>query len=46
MPPSEFRALVTDPQHEGKDYILEHPEVKGMFANMMEVGPGMVFHFG
>jgi len=46
MPPSEFRALVTDSQHEGTDYILEHPSVQNMFANMTELGPGLVVHFG
>ncbi|KAJ6593579.1 hypothetical protein B0H19DRAFT_1091035 [Mycena capillaripes] len=46
MPPSEFRALVSDPQHEGTDYILEHPSVQNMFGNMIELAPGMVMHFG
>ncbi|KAJ7507274.1 hypothetical protein B0H11DRAFT_2219103 [Mycena galericulata] len=44
MPPSEFRALVTDPEHEGKNYILEHPMVENMFAGMTEIGPGIVMH--
>ncbi|KAF7342038.1 hypothetical protein MVEN_01791100 [Mycena venus] len=46
MPPSEFRALVTDPEHEGTNYILEHPSVQNMFSNMVEIAPGMVMHFG
>ncbi|KAJ7481623.1 hypothetical protein FB451DRAFT_1236647 [Mycena latifolia] len=46
MPPSTFRGLITDPLHEGKDYILEHPSVESMFAGMVEIGPNMVMHFG
>ncbi|KAJ7701755.1 hypothetical protein B0H17DRAFT_1044558 [Mycena rosella] len=46
MPPSTFCALVTDPMHEGKDYILDHPSVKRMFAGMSEIAPGFVVHFG
>ncbi|KAJ7094004.1 hypothetical protein B0H15DRAFT_831567 [Mycena belliarum] len=46
MPPSEFVNLVTDPLHEGPDYILDHPLVKRMFDGMVEMGPGMVVHFG
>ncbi|KAJ7094003.1 hypothetical protein B0H15DRAFT_971155 [Mycena belliarum] len=46
MPPREFVDLVTDPLHEGPDYILDHPLVKRMFDGMVEVAPGMVVHFG
>ncbi|KAJ7871363.1 hypothetical protein B0H13DRAFT_1634350 [Mycena leptocephala] len=46
MPPSEFRELVTDPEHEGTDYVLEHPSVQNMFGNMVEIGHGVVMHFG
>jgi hypothetical protein len=46
MPPSQFRDLVEDPTHESKDYILDHPEVKKHFSGAMELGGGMVVHFG
>ncbi|KAJ7265475.1 hypothetical protein B0H12DRAFT_1100911 [Mycena haematopus] len=46
MPPSEFRALVTDQQHEGPDSILNHPSVQNMLSNAIEIAPGMVVHFG
>ncbi|KAK7064704.1 hypothetical protein R3P38DRAFT_2826047 [Favolaschia claudopus] len=46
MTPSEFRNLVADPKHEGKNPILETPDMKEYFGNMMELGPGMVIHFG
>ena len=46
MPPSEFRGLVSDPDHEGKDYILDHPDVKNQLGGMMEMPGGMVIHFG
>lgn len=45
MPPSEFRALVGDPEHEGEDYILGHPTVANMYAGMVDIGPGMVLQF-
>ena len=46
MPPKEFISLVTDPDHEGKDYIMEHPEMKEMFENVVDLGNGMVIHYG
>ncbi|KAJ7633066.1 hypothetical protein FB45DRAFT_832514 [Roridomyces roridus] len=42
MPPDEFSALVSDPEHEGEDHILEHPQVKQTFDGMVQMGPGMV----
>jgi hypothetical protein len=38
MPPSQFRQLITDPTHEGKDYIMDHPDMAEM---MRGVGPGI-----
>ncbi|KAJ7628574.1 hypothetical protein FB45DRAFT_918666 [Roridomyces roridus] len=46
MPPDEFIALVSDPEHEGKDHILEHPDVQNRMDSMVQIGPGMVIHFG
>ncbi|KAK7052028.1 hypothetical protein R3P38DRAFT_3305901 [Favolaschia claudopus] len=46
MPPSECRALILDPEHEGQDYILDHPQIQSFFQNTREVGPGMVMHIG
>jgi len=43
MPPSQFRQLITDPTHEGKDYIMDHPDMAEM---MRGVEPGIVMHFG
>jgi hypothetical protein len=46
MSPSDFKNLVTDPNHEGKDYIMEHPEMQKMFDGVVELGNGMVVHVG
>ncbi|KAJ7628575.1 hypothetical protein FB45DRAFT_1059308 [Roridomyces roridus] len=46
MPPDEFFQLVTDPEHEGKDYILEHLQVKQTLGNIVQIGPGMAVSFG
>jgi hypothetical protein len=46
MPPSEFINLVTDVDHEGKDYIMEHPEMQKMFEGVVDLGNGMTVHFG
>ncbi|KAJ7291122.1 hypothetical protein C8J57DRAFT_209847 [Mycena rebaudengoi] len=46
MHPSAFRDLVTDPQHQGKNYILDHPTVQQMLAGTIEIGPFIVFQLG
>ena len=46
MPPSEFKNLVTDPDHEGKDYIMEHPKMQKMFDGVVDLGNGMVMQLG
>jgi hypothetical protein len=46
MPRSEFIDLVTDPDHEGKDYIMEHPEMKKMCERVVDLGSGMEVHIG
>lgn len=46
MPQSEFISLVTDPKHEGKDYIMEHPEMQKMCEGVVDLGNGMTTHFG
>jgi len=46
MPQSEFIKLVTDPDHEGKDYIMEHPEMQKMCGRVVDLGDGMAVHFG
>jgi hypothetical protein len=46
MPPSEFRGLVLDPDHEGKEYILDHPDVEKQFYGMVELPGGIVMHYG
>jgi hypothetical protein len=46
MPQSEFINLVTDPDHEGKDYIMEHPEMQKLCQGVVDLGNGMAVHFG
>lgn len=46
MPPSELRGLVLDPDHEGKDYILDHPDAEKLFSGMVELPGRMMMHFG
>jgi hypothetical protein len=46
MPPTEFRKLVTDPTHGGKDYIMDHPDMKEMMRGVTELPGGGVVHFG
>jgi hypothetical protein len=46
MPLSEFVSLVTDPDHEGTDYIMEHPEMQQMCEGVVDLGSGMSVHFG
>jgi len=40
MPKSKFISLVTDPDHKGKDYIMEHPEMQKMWEGVVELGNG------
>lgn len=44
MPRSEFIKLVTDPDHRGKDYIMEHPEMQKMCAGVVDLGSGIEIH--
>ncbi|KAM6494819.1 hypothetical protein JOM56_009442 [Amanita muscaria] len=46
MPKSEFINLVTDPDHEGKDHVMDHPEMQKLFEGVVDMGNGMVIHFG
>jgi hypothetical protein len=46
MPQSEFINLVTDVDHKGKDYIMEHPKMQKMFKGVVDLGNGMTVHFG
>ena len=46
MPQSEFISLVTDPEHQGKDFIVEHPEMQEMLEGVLELGNGMSVYFG
>jgi len=39
-------SLVTDPNHEGTDYIMEHPEMQKMCEGVIDLGNGMTVHFG
>ena len=41
MPFNVFLDLVKDPSHAGKDFILDHPDTKGLFENMHVLGNGM-----
>jgi hypothetical protein len=38
--------MVSDSAHEGKDYILDHPDVEKFFGGAMELPGGIVMHFG
>ena len=44
MPRSEFIKLVTDPDHQGKDYVMEHPEMQKMCAGVVDLGSGIEIH--
>ena len=46
MPKGEFVNHVTDPDHKGKDYIMEHPEMQKMLEGVVDIGNGMTVHFG
>jgi len=46
MPQSEFISLVTDPEHQGKDFIMDHPEMQELCAGVVELGNGMSIYFG
>ena len=46
MPQGDFIKLVTDPDHKGKDYIMEHPEMQKMMEGVVDLGNGMQVHFG
>ena len=46
MPMSEFVNLVTDSEVEGKDFIMEHPEMQKLCEGVVELGNGMSIHFG
>jgi hypothetical protein len=46
MPQSDFIKLVTDPDHTGIDYIMEHPEMQKMRDSVVDLGNGMAVHFG
>jgi len=45
-PYGRFHHLVVDPAHEGKDYIIDHPEMVAMMAGMVGLPGGMVMHVG
>jgi hypothetical protein len=46
MPQSEFINLVTDTNHVGKDYIMEHPEMQKLYEGVVDLGNGMTVHVG
>lgn len=46
MPISKFVNLVTDPENEGRDFIMEHPEMQKMTEGVVDLGNGMTVHFG
>lgn len=46
MPKSKFIKLVIDPDHEGKDYIMEHPEMEEILEGVVDLGNGSSIHFG
>jgi hypothetical protein len=46
MSPSEFVNLVTDPELQGTDFIMEHPEMREMLDGVVDFGNGMAIHFG
>ncbi|KAM6494606.1 hypothetical protein JOM56_009229 [Amanita muscaria] len=46
MPQSEFINLVTDPDHEGEDHVMDHPEMQKLFEGVVDLGNGMAIHFG
>jgi len=43
---SEFVNLVTDPELQGKDFIMKHPEMQKVLEGAVDLGNGMVIHFG
>ncbi|KAJ6612819.1 hypothetical protein B0H10DRAFT_2222838 [Mycena sp. CBHHK59/15] len=43
--PNDFRALLTDPEHEGRDYVLDHPVIENAWAGITEIGPVPTFTF-
>jgi len=45
MPQSEFIGLVTDPEHEGEDF-MDHPEMQELCGGVTELGNGMSVYFG
>jgi hypothetical protein len=46
MPPSEFRTLVTDPTQQGRDYIMDHPEMNEMMRGVTELPGGISMYIG
>jgi len=53
MRPSELAELVSDPEYEGEDHILGHPDIRLQFGRVIELPNtgsglfgGMMIHFG
>ncbi|KIM89070.1 hypothetical protein PILCRDRAFT_60840, partial [Piloderma croceum F 1598] len=46
MPPSKFRELVTDPTQQGRDYIMDQPEMKEMMRGVTELPGGISMYIG
>ncbi|KAG7453274.1 uncharacterized protein BT62DRAFT_990161 [Guyanagaster necrorhizus] len=44
--PSDFKTTVGDSTYSGENHILNHPAVRNILDNSVELGTGMSIHFG
>lgn len=46
MSPSAFRDIVRNPDPQAEDHIMNNPDIQAREDNAVDLGNGMVIHFG